>query len=314
MITIIGAGLSGLIAANILTRKYRFNVRIIEAQASLPNNHAALLRFRSDAVAVATGIPFRKVRVTKGIYYKGSFTTPNIKLNNLYSNKVSGRYSDRSILNTEAGERWIAPFDLIARLANGLDIQYNSIFSLARDWDGPIISTMPMPALMKVIGWQKYSVSAEKTERVEIEFPTRPIWSYRAQLTPNIDLYQTIYFPDPAVRSYRASITGNELILESMKEINSELPLTEPSVLETFGIMSTCMNPRIKHQPYGKIMPTNEEERRAFILAMTDKHEIYALGRFACWRQILLDDIVQDVDRIATWINERSRYSRRLER
>ena len=56
---IYGAGMGGLLTANMLRR---YNPTIKEAQPSLPNNHDALLRFRSDKVAIATGIPFKKVK------------------------------------------------------------------------------------------------------------------------------------------------------------------------------------------------------------------------------------------------------------
>ena len=46
-VTIIGAGMAGLLAANML--RHRDPV-ILEAQKSLPNNHHALLRFRSSVV------------------------------------------------------------------------------------------------------------------------------------------------------------------------------------------------------------------------------------------------------------------------
>ena len=55
MIKIYGAGLAGLLCANMLRR---FNPEIHEAKPSLPNNHSALLRFRTDKVGTACAIPF----------------------------------------------------------------------------------------------------------------------------------------------------------------------------------------------------------------------------------------------------------------
>lgn len=39
---------------------------------------------------------------------------------------------------------------------------------------------------------------------------------------------------------------------------------------------------------------------------------IYSLGRFATWRQILMDDVVKDVKVIEQLIEQRDNYSRRL--
>ena len=67
---IIGAGQAGLLAARSLALH---NPTIIEQQDELPNNHSALLRFRSSIVGDSVGIPFQKVRVlgcsTRGCPY-----------------------------------------------------------------------------------------------------------------------------------------------------------------------------------------------------------------------------------------------------
>ena len=63
------------------------------------------------------------------------------------------------------------------------------------------------------------------------------------------------------------------------------------------------------YQRYGKILPFDEEERQAFILWATETFGIYSLGRFATWRQILLDDLVRDIGVIKRLIENRSRYN-----
>ena len=61
-ISVIGAGLAGLLAGNML--RHRDPV-IHEVQPSLPNNHSAVLRFRSSAVGDVLNIPFQKVKMIK---------------------------------------------------------------------------------------------------------------------------------------------------------------------------------------------------------------------------------------------------------
>ena len=100
---IYGAGMAGLLAANML-RRHKPELR--EKQEDLPNNHDALLRFRNNSVGVATNIPFKKVKVRKAIKYdKVLHVEPNLYLSNLYSQKVTGSYLDRSINNLDAVER-----------------------------------------------------------------------------------------------------------------------------------------------------------------------------------------------------------------
>lgn len=307
---IYGAGMAGLIAANMLRR---YKPTIHEAAPSLPHNHEALLRFRSDAVSRATGIPFKRVVVQKAIYHERKIiTTPNLQLSNMYAEKVTGKMASRSILNLEPAERFIAPPHFIGALAMGCDIQFGAkldetTLSLSRDnkhFTG--ISTIPMPALMKLANWPSLP-----------SFDSRPINVVTTTITnPETDLYQTIYYPSPEFKVYRASITGNKLIIEmlgSAPDLN-DAHNTVFSVVEDFGFAGQVLwsEPTISTQKYGKITPIDPSVRKEFILAMTDRHNLYSLGRFATWRQILLDDIINDIHTIDEFITQRDSYQRHL--
>lgn len=310
---IVGAGLAGLLAANML-RRHQPQVR--EAQAGLPNNHAALLRFRTDGVSRVTGIPFKKVNVYKDAL--SDHESP-IGICNLYSEKVTGEVSERSILNLDTAERYIAPPDFISLMSRGCDIHYGmrllSVNEMGATWTGkifrpsenPMISTIPMPLLMDIVDWPKID---------RPEFRWRPVWSVTGDVDlPKVDVYQTIYFPDRGIAYYRASLTGNRLIIESMEESAvTEGSLWIEDVCIVFGLDGALVsNIKVTKQEYGKILPTEDEQkRRAFILAMTDRYNIYSLGRFATWRQILLDDVVQDIQFIDDCISQRDLYQTRL--
>jgi hypothetical protein len=74
------------------------------------------------------------------------------------------------------------------------------------------------------------------------------------------------------------------------------------------GIIAT--NIVQKEQDYGKIVPIDEYERQKFILWATDNWNIYSLGRYATWRQILLDDVMKDIGVITKFIEQRNNYAR----
>lgn len=113
-----GAGMAWLIAANVL-RKH--NPIVYEAKSELPHNHKALLRFRTDKVSIATGIPFKKVSIRKAIWHDGKlYNESNLKFDNLYSQKVTGTVAKRSIENFHGEVRYIAPHDFVERLAEGV--------------------------------------------------------------------------------------------------------------------------------------------------------------------------------------------------
>jgi hypothetical protein len=301
---IYGAGLAGLLAGTMLRR---YKPLICEAQPSLPNNHDALLRFRSDVVSRVTGIPFKKVRVQKAISYKGRIrTSPCLKASNMYSVKSTGEVLSRSINNLDPVERYIAPPDLIQQLADGLDIRYNTpLLEPLEPQIEPVISTIPMPYLQKLSRWHSRP-----------EFNYRTITTISADIVePKTEVYQTIYYPGDE-RYYRVSITGNHLTIEMMGKIELNLHCAEDFIFEAlkdFGINDPELSlVTIKTQSFGKITPIAEEPRKEFILAMSDLYKVYSVGRYATWRNILLDDLVQDIQKVEKLFTQRDNYAKRL--
>lgn len=299
---IIGAGLAGLLAANLL-RKY--NPTVYEQQPSLPNNHHALLRFRSSQVSDALGIEFKKVSMIKA---SQNYYNP-VAACLAYSSKVTGvARSDRSIVanGLEIAERWIAPPDLGKRMSEGLDIIYG--IGENKNYSGTVISTIPMEALM-----------------VLLDYPDRPDWfphrtgSVISVQVPSCEAYATVYCPDSAIDFYRASITGDLLQAEYAKEIHPEVAKKEIYVAMDFLGLGSENHPiswndvEFHTQKYAKILPIDERIRKHFIHWATKEHDIYSLGRFATWRPgLLLDDLVKDIRLIESWMTSGSHYDARI--
>lgn len=276
---IIGAGLSGLIAGSLF-----HNATILEASERGKNEHRAVLRFRTPNIGDALGIDFRPVTVRKGVWFDGRFVAPDIRMANWYARKCTGRVMDRSIWNLESVTRWIAPENLIERLIDRLAsrIRWSCEFDfgLANLDDGPIINTAPMNIVRDQLHLTRRSP----------QFQYEPIVVERYRVE-DCDVHQTIYFPDPCTPLYRASITGDLMICEYT---NAPDPHWVPA--EAFGISRRGVEPLdAARQSYGKIAPIEEGWRRSFIRALTEQHNIYSLGRFATWRNILLDDVLKDI-------------------
>lgn len=299
---IIGAGMAGLLAANVLRRHKPV---VYEQKPSLPFNHSALLRFRSEAVSRATGIPFRKVVVHKAIIdEKGSIhQKANIRLSNEYAQKVVGRVISRSILNLESAERFIAPNDFIEQMAACLDIRFGTpvSFEAYKPEFGPCISTIPMPVLMEQLDWN---------DKATPLFESKPVWVLSAEiLDPTVDVYQTLYFSDPDLSLYRASITGCRIIMEFLREPVDQLGAVT-NCLAMFGIRAAVTTqPVLVFQRYGKITPIDESVRKNFIFTTSEQRHIYSLGRFATWRNLILDDLISDINFIEAFITQRDLYS-----
>lgn len=282
---ILGAGLSGLLAGALDRR-----ATIFEAQPKLPHNHWAVLRFREDKIGRALNIPFRRVRVLKAVCVDGvvtSVVTPAIA--NLYSRKAIGAITSRSILDLEPVDRYIAPGDLIPRLAEmcegRINLGYPGDIETLRKWRAAgkkIISTIPLPAMLNMIG-----------AKHELEFMRAPIRVNRYRVE-GADAFQTIYFPSPKTPVYRATLTGDELILELTDTGIMRTP-QYLEVLKAFGLRSVDAEMLNHHkQALGKIVPLPREQRQALLLKLTTEHGIFSLGRFATWRNVLLDDVFSD--------------------
>lgn len=283
--TIVGAGLAGLIAAHAWT-----SAKVFEAGPPAAN-HRALLRFRSDTVSRLTGIPFRKVRVRKGIWHAGEYRAPDIRLANMYSQKCLGRLeSDRSIWNLDAADRFIAPETLYEQMvaAVGDRVSWNTPvdFKLAAASGLQLVSTAPLGVTLAAVGVEHpapFSRAAITVERFHIH---------------GTDLFQTVYFPSDKISVYRASITGSTLIVEHAGAGAEVGQNGFGCVMDAFGISAARgISPlgAVK-QSYGKIAPIDDVLRKGLLLKLTRDHGIFSLGRFATWRNILLDDVVQDID------------------
>lgn len=272
---IVGAGLAGLIAAHVMPGQ-----KVVEAAPGPKAMHGALLRFRSNAVAEATGVEFRAVTVRKGIWEDG-WRSPAIDVANRYARKVVGKLIDRSIWDVVPVTRWVAPEDLYERLvvAVGSRIEWGAAFSFSDSRSAePIISTAPMPVALKSIG-------------MSAEFSRAPITVLRFRV-PGADVFQTVYFPTLEHSLYRASITKDLLICEFAGD---PVGFWEDDLREAFALTDATIPVDAISQEFGKIAPVDEAFRRAAILALSQQRNVYSLGRFATWRNILLDDVVHDV-------------------
>jgi hypothetical protein len=280
-IPIIGAGMAGLLAARML--RHRDPV-VIEAQDQLPNNHSAVLRFRSPLVGEVLGIPFKRVRVLKGVVPWENPVADALA----YSKKCTGTYlSDRSI-TAETGmvERWIAPPDLIERMAEGVNIKFGHQYGFPVG-NPKAISTIPMSALMKLLDYPEYK---------DVTFKSVIGINLRATIR-ECDAYVSIAVPDPDLPFSRVSITGNELIIECQGGFIDDRAYILDKALRLLGLPHYVSDVEERPQPYSKIIPIDEEARRNFIYWSSSlKQRAFSLGRFATWRPgLLLDDLVNDV-------------------
>lgn len=283
--------------------------------------HRAILRFRDESVSKLTGIPFKRVEVQKAVY--NGHGQPLIigqcplNIQNRYAIKVTGNLVSRSINSLAPSVRYIAPDNfhqlLIDRFRGIIKFQtpvkksdINNIREIMPQT--AIISTAPMKLMAEMMGLDLTG----KEFRMEPE----PILVTRYKLNfPSSDVYQTIYFPQMSMQVYRASITGSDLIIEgkSMGDDGAYYASGElREILYAFGLSESDVTfTEQKVQKFGKIVPLERQVRESIIYELTKECNIFSLGRFACWKSILLDDVAKDLDKLEKMIGN-TMYAKHL--
>ena len=112
---------------------------------------------------------------------------------------------------------------------------------------------------------------------------------------------------------YRASITGDMLIAEfSSADAESPMDAAMDDIKCAFGVNITALEfLGVSTQRYGKIDPISDTARKNLLFQLTHKHNVFSLGRFATWRNILLDDVVDDITVIKRLLRASSEYELR---
>jgi hypothetical protein len=274
--------------------------------------HDALMRLRNPAVADLIGAKKKKVNITKGIWYKGNFiNTPNIKINNIYSIKLYGTVGKRSILKPGDSTRYLIdggipiPNDkIINQKVNSIKdrkiflFEENFINELEYDY---CISTIPMDIM--------YSKIVKPPTGINLKFESNPVSVKRLTLKNPTDANQTITYPDPEFNIYRITIQNDIIIIESRAapefKIKTEYEYLIP---ESFGIPKSFWVEfsGLSNIKNGKIIPANNKERLKYIMWLTDKHNIFSLGRFATWRPLRTDHLLEDIKIIRRIINSKT--------
>lgn len=293
---IFGAGLSGLIAAVANPKAI-----VYEKNDEKFQGHHALLRFRTNAVSEITGIKFKKVRVIKAIWSEGKERRPTPRLVAQYSMKNTGAYENRSIMDVDTVERYIAPDNLLQRLIEESYERINFNYNLDKDdfihhkleKNPAIISTLPLSINARMLGYN-FETKSKKSSIFVTKFKIA-----------NCDMYCTVYYPDTSTTVYRASITGNSLIIESKDKVKQSDIAT---VMTSMGLSyNGCDEILTNHsQPMGKLTGVNDDERRVMIYKMSHDHGVFSLGRFALHKNILLDDVAKDIRVIKAMMNDDS--------
>lgn len=302
---IIGLGMASLLA-KCYFKDAELIVRESELEAFDPNkHHTAVLRFKSDLVSKISGIEMPHVIVRKEVVnaYNNKMDL-SIAAINAYSLKVNECLVERSITDADKiVSRYVPRDNFISQLWDNIDkediVTVNDTFDLNTlcEKDEAIISTVPL--------WKWY----KELRNDGIDYKIKPIRVVVYKI-PNCNLHQTIYFPFHN-GVYRTTIEYDRMIIEAVNELNDDINsisfLNEPDrllfeVCKAFGIFNWSNFKLISDHVYhlGKMNTFNidNNRRKALILDLTLKKNVYSLGRYATMRNIGMDSIAEDILKI----------------
>jgi hypothetical protein len=294
-IVILGAGLSGCLAAEMFKAHDVTMVAPPSSSVGL-QNHKAVMRIKDPTMAMILGVVAKKILVSKGIRSKGEFVPyASIRDSNLYSLKLYGYIGNKSILDTKTVERHLMVGEIVPRCkvipSSILRIKKGSILLKGQkvlEYDF-CISTLPMFVNCKLTGLSKLNQLFNTAEITILNWPLG---------IPTSNTYQTIYYPDLETPLYRATLQDGTIISEIIggtywhDKIRKELEAS-------FGIL-LASEPEAFTQKNGKMHSIDETARKKIIYSLTDKFNLFSLGRYSIWKQIRADDLLSDVNTIVS--------------
>jgi hypothetical protein len=304
-IVVIGAGISGRIAAATLDSEH--DVLMVDAAQKKHHpfaDHKAILRLRSDDIKKFFQCTMKEILAHKQVLHKGVlYDSATIDMNNCYSQKCYGSVSKRSIYELGIVKRYIVEY---IQPEKGLDICFNKkVVKVSDDRqihfpDGSTetydfcVSTMPMPSMLN-------AAYGSFTSGISRLLKSRPVFIKRCRLSMMLDKHRTIYFTQPDF-PYRATLEECVLIIESMRPVTDS---DTAMVADAFGFKSRDISSYTVHKKnIGKILPFANRIRKQIIDDLTNRFNIYSLGRFAIWKPIRVDHVIDDMKTIACIIND----------
>lgn len=290
---IVGAGIAGNLACKALSYAHPSIYEAKKIGGAGLSNHHAIMRIRNPDVSKYLGCRIRKIKVKKAILFGGKlFDKSNLMLNNLYSMKLYDEIGDRSLNDLDDCTRY-----LIDHIPEEKNIFYDhEIASISNNTahfkNGKkcnfdiCISTIPLPKMLSVCGMD----SSEN-------FSAHPISVVRSKLNIKSNVNQTIYVPDSNYDAYRITLQEQDIIMETISVNKEKMEQDFISLVNFFGVNKfDCSGMSFHEQKLGKIISIDDGKRKGLIGKLTKEFNIYSFGRYAIWKPIRIDHLLDDVE------------------
>ena len=282
------------LAAQVLKR---YNPKVY-LTGKLENSHRSILRCRDPKMLNELKIPYEEIKISKGIIYNNQFLTEcNLKLNNIYSQKVNkGVVRGKSILNIKDDIRYQPSGDMFELLTKGIEYNENVNWKDIIHSNKLIASCLDINQVMKELNINNIYEYGKHFK----------IWIVTVDILEDIGIYQTLYYlgSEPY---YRVSLEMRKLTVEFIQD-PFEFDMNDlEKILLDFGINAKIDRSSIilSGMEYGKMVNMQDNLRKGVIGYLTEKYNIFSFGRKGLWKSILLEDVYEDLLKMKTLIDNK---------
>lgn len=291
-VLILGGGVSGCLAAERLMQDFPdAHIQIID-KGDVTIHPFHLHRLIPEISSLANLKPaMLHVNIWDGKEFKSQ---PSLMDINRYSMKIVGHvqinnlYSHGSIqIYPVEKDTLMHPYKKMRDEITSIDIKNNTVISRNEYYNYKyLINTIPLP---NFLGLCKINH--------DIEFINYPIYTSRT-LIHKTNMYQMIYNTDRKSHLTRITLLDDELYIEANDEFKAE----EIHFLnDFFGLSDILITPLHRIYP-GKIKPIPNEQRKALFYWLTQRYDIFCLGRYGAWTGKVANDVWDDTKQISNWI------------
>jgi hypothetical protein len=152
-----------------------------------------------------------------------------------------------------------------------------------------LISTIPLPMLLSLCQ-VKHNLS----------FRNYPIWAGAVSLGYNSSCYQVLMNTDHCGASTRMSLMDDTLFIEANDD---ELNDHDSALIEqAFGLTVYPESVNLGEIKPGRIDPLPRSVRKPLLHWLTEKHDIFTLGRYGAWVYKVANDVWEDTTFLAKLI------------
>lgn len=285
MITIIGAGISGLMMAEVLSAN-GMNYKIIEKKSFKQYcdsfKHNSVYYYHSNNINKILPIPLKKISIEKfffdwNIHKYRNFNFRDLTQFTYNDSEVIANSSIENCGNSEYGysEAFDNNFQKILFNRQSKNVEFeNETFVSGKD--NVVINTAPLNTFEHLF-----------KDEIEVQLSREilKISSFKLDNT-NFDKIMIVYSNDIF---RRAIFFKNKVYIENL----NEWTLPQDVITNLISIPSDFINIENKFVTY-KFNKIDDIKRKNILFYLTSKHNIYSLGRYATWTYKRIDHIVDD--------------------